>query len=235
MNNVKVGYIRPSLLDDLGFSLLSQEKVLKDAGCNAFVNDPNFKLDFRKSAVERLQKLGFFDICDKAGPGTKLFATDASRIVRNYSEIPALLQELTIHECTLIIIRDNFTRRELLNFVLKMNKVSDITKKECIKVGQQIYSSRGGRYGPNFIRPIKLAHEIAGELQNKTLVSDVALKYDVAASWIYLKGLNLDKVQRFYENLTKAQIESNNIDIHNEVNKLVLIARKDKKRNKTKS
>ena len=229
MNKIKVGYTRPSLIEDLTYDLLFQEKILKDAGCNAFINDPNFKLDYRKNATQRLFELGFWDICDQSGPGTILMTTDASRLLRNYTEIPELLNTLTIHEAQLVIFKDNFSQKQFLQFVLRMNKVAETTRTECIKVGQRIYSTRGGRYGPVITRSLALSHAIAMDLITGVLVSDAAIFHDVSAAWIYAKALNSKEIQEFYKNLTKAEVASNSIDLHNKVNALVLIAKKSKR------
>ena len=216
MNKVKIGIIRPTLLDIQLMSIERQEIDLRSQGCTAFLRDDRFKLSANTHVVTRLDEIGLWDLCEKADCG-EVIAVDSSRIIRKYEEVPTLLAHLSRYEFKLKFIRDEFASDKfpaVLNLLERMDYTAKTTQLEALKAGNMAYKRKAKDSRHNMFRTLAYARDICERIEKGKTIVDICIYKEISASWIYYKGLHREPVRCFFLGLSEEEIKNNSLDLH---------------------
>lgn len=224
-----IGIVRRTLIKEPFFSVDSQVRALNTFGCDEIIEDKRVKLAGNTTIIKRLSKLGLWEKLSELTHGGLIIATDASRVIRSYLELPTLIAKLSEFEVTIKFMRDDFDSSNdgtVVNILERMEYTQKTTKLEALKAGLAVYNSANPYPGPVFSKNLSQCVEIAQILRDGSSVVDASVEHECAASWIYWKGLHMPEVRVFYLHLTPDQVASDSRTLHETAAKIAKAARK---------
>lgn len=225
--------MRKTLISDSTYTVRYQKGRLQSYGCDEIITDNRLRLSKAGGVVCRLDALGVWDVCEKATYGGELVSTDSTRIIKSYSEVPALINKLNHYEMKLIFLRDGFnSERDVMfvNILERCVKVEQISEIEARKSGYLTFKQANSDRGIIRNRSLLLCSKIAADIEFGKSIVEAAASSGVNTPWIYWKGLQYPEVRLFILNLSSDEMSSDSTHIHREISALTKDIKKNKKK-----